>query len=399
MALWSYLLFHSIIYYRLLVFFITIINNKAKGFKKMKMRVRKEDILKTLQQAQSAINPRAGLPILSNLLIEAESGNVKLTGTDLDIGIISNSQADIEVKGAITVPAKKFADIIRELPDETLSMSVKKNNVVIIESGNTVFKIMGLPKEEYPKLPEFTDAHFVLLQQNTLKTMLGMTSFAISRDETRYILNGILFLIEEDKLTMVATDGRRLSLIKKEFKAPKNLKAKFIVPAKTATELLKTLEDTSTELKMTFTKNQVLFDLGQTIIISRLIEGEYPNYEQVIPKEAKEKLTIDRERLLSAAKRASLLTTQDSLAVRLDIHNDKIVVSKSTPDVGESKEELGAEYNGSHLSIGFNPSYLMDVLKNINIETVAIELFGPDKPGVIRLGDEYTYVLLPMQLV
>jgi len=365
----------------------------------MKMRVRKEDILKTLQQAQSAINPRAGLPILSNLLIEAESGNVKLTGTDLDIGIISNSQADIEVKGAITVPAKKFADIIRELPDETLSMSVKKNNVVIIESGNTVFKIMGLPKEEYPKLPEFTDAHFVLLQQNTLKTMLGMTSFAISRDETRYILNGILFLIEEDKLTMVATDGRRLSLIKKEFKAPKNLKAKFIVPAKTATELLKTLEDTSTELKMTFTKNQVLFDLGQTIIISRLIEGEYPNYEQVIPKEAKEKLTIDRERLLSAAKRASLLTTQDSLAVRLDIHNDKIVVSKSTPDVGESKEELGAEYNGSHLSIGFNPSYLMDVLKNINIETVAIELFGPDKPGVIRLGDEYTYVLLPMQLV
>jgi len=364
----------------------------------MKIKVGKGDIFKALQIAQSAINPRAGLPILSNLLIEAKNDKIKIVGTDLDIGIISFSKADVETAGSITLPAKKFYDIIRELPEEIITITAKKNNIVTIECGTTIFKIMGLPKEEYPKLPEFPDARYISIPQKALKNMLCMTAFAISRDETRYILNGVLFLIKEDSMSLVATDGRRLSLIKKELKVPKGLATKFIVPTKTVIELAKTLEDTDAEAKITYTQNQVLFNLGEAIIISRLIEGEYPNYEQVIPKDAKDRLTIDREKLLMATKRASLLTTQDSLAVRLDINKDRIVVSKSTPDVGESKEELQAQYSGSNLSIGFNPAYLIDVLKNINIETIAIELFGPDKPGVIRLGDEYTYVLLPMQL-
>ena len=364
----------------------------------MKIKVRKEDILQGLQTTSSAINPRAGLPILSNMLIETKGDKSQLIGTDLDIGIIATFDAEIITPGAITVPAKKFSDIIRELPEDPITITVKKSNIVTIESGSTVFKIMGLPKEEFPKLPEFPDAHSLYLPQKSLKTMLSMTSFAISRDESRYILNGVLFVIKDNTITVVATDGRRLSLIKKEFKIPKDLSTKFIIPAKTVTELLKTLKDIDEEATITYTQNQVLFNFGENTVISRLIEGEYPNYEQVIPEEVKEKLIIDREGLLKATKRASLLTTQDSQAVRLDINKDRIVVSKSTPEVGESKEELSAQYNGGNISIGFNPGYLIDVLKNLNIETVAIELFGPDKPGVIRLGGEYTYVLLPMQL-
>jgi len=364
----------------------------------MKVKVNKENLSKTLQSVQNAINPRAGLPILSNLLIEVIDKKLQLTGTDLDIGVISTIDAEIITPGAITVPAKKFSDIIREFSEDYITITAKKNNIVIVECGKAVFKIMGLPKEEFPKLPTFPNTQFITIPHQALKTMLGMTVFAISRDETRYILNGVMFLIKEKNMTFVATDGRRLSLIKKELKTPKSLTTKFIVPAKTVTELLKTLEDTNKELRIRYTQNQILFDLGETTIISRLIEGEYPNYEQVIPKEGNNKLTIDKEKLLLATKRASLLTTQDSPAVKLDIHKDKVIVSKTTPDVGESVEELEGQYSGGHLLIGFNPSYLIDALKNINIETIAIELLGPDKPGVIRLGDEYVYVLLPMQL-
>lgn len=364
----------------------------------MKINIDKDQLLKTLQVVQSAINPRTALPILSNILINTEQGAARLTGTDLDMGISSKTTANIELAGAITIPAKKFADIVKELPDGNLVITAKKNNLVTIESGKIVFKIMGLPREEFPKLPEFSNTPSLSIAQNTLKTMLNMTSFAMSRDDTRYILNGTLFLIKEDSITLVATDGRRLSLIKKELKIPKALTARFIVPTKAVNELLRSLEDAPSEVKITYTKNQILFDLGQTTIVSRLIEGEYPNYEQVIPKEAKEKLTINKEQLLLATRRASLLTTQDSLGIKLDVFKDKIVVSKNTPDIGESKEELDAQYNGSQLTIGFNPAYLIDVLKNINIETVAIELMGPDRPGVIRLGEEFVYVLLPMQL-
>jgi len=364
----------------------------------MKIQVQKEGISKALQTVQNAINPRATLPILSNILIQTEEKKIKLTGTDLDIGISVIIDADVQTPGAITVPAKRFSDIIREFSEGLIVITAKKNNIVTIESENTLFKIIGLPQEEFPKLPEFQENQFITLPQSMLKKMLNMTSFSMSRDETRYILNGTLFAIREDSISLVATDGRRLSLIKKPFETPKGLTARFIVPIKTVNELIRTLKDAQEDMKMLYTQNQILFDLGETTIISRLIEGEYPNYEQVIPKEADDKLVIDREKLLLATKRASLMTTQDSLAVRLDVYKEKVVVSKSTPDIGESKEELKAQYTGGQLSIGFNPNYIIDVLKNIDTETIAVELMGTDKPGVIRLGDEYTYVVLPMQL-
>ena len=365
----------------------------------MKIKINKETLFKGLQIVQNAINPKTTLPILSNILIATEDKKIKLTGTDLDIGISIILDAEIAMEGAITVPAKRFSDIIRELSEDSIVITAKKTNLVTIEGENTIFKIIGIPKEEFPKLPEFPETQVVSMPQDTLKKMLNMTAFSMSRDETRYILNGTLFSIKEDSLTLVATDGRRLSLTKKAFNAPKALVTKFIIPTKTINELSKTLKDSPDDVKMVYTQNQILFDLGEIKIISRLIEGEYPNYEQVIPKESKDKLTIEREKLLLAARRASLLTTQDSMAVRLDVYKEKLIVSKSTPDVGESKEELKAQYTGGPLSIGFNPNYLIDVLKNIDIETVAIELMGSDKPGVIRLGDEYTYVVLPMQLV
>ena len=364
----------------------------------MKFNITKDLLLKGIQEVQSAISTKSNLPILSNILIEAAEDHLILTTTDLDIGITSKIAVKPQVVGAITIPAKKFSDIIKELPDnEQISISVKKNNLVNIECGKSVFKIMGLPKEEFPQLPDFKDKDSLVLPQKKLKTMLKLTGFAISHDEARYVLNGVLFVIKPTHIRLVATDGRRLAMVEDKIQLPKTLERKFIVPTKAVNELDKSLGEEG-DVKIFFSDNQIFFDMGKTRLVSRLIEGEFPNYEQVIPKEAKDKLTVPKDTFLSAVKRAALFTNQDSAAIKIDLSKDKIVISKSTPYLGEARVEVDAEYKGKDMSVGFNPDYLADLLKNIDQENVAFEVTDPDKPGVVRIGTEYIYVVLPMQI-
>ena len=363
----------------------------------MKFDTTKEILIKGIQEVQSAINPKTTLPILSNILIEAGKDILSLTATDLDIGIVSTIPIKTGTEGVITVPAKKFFDIIKELPDGEVSISVKKNNLVYIECTSCVFKIMGLPKDEFPQLPDFRDKDSMMMQRSRLKKMLSMTSFAISRDETRYVLNGALFVIKPTYIRIVATDGRRLAMVEEKNQSPKTHEKKVIIPAKTIAELLKLLGDEG-EVKICFGNNQALFDMGSTKVVSRLIEGEFPNYEQVIPKEIKEKILIAKTKFLSATKRAALFTNPDSLAVKVEFARDKMVLSKNAPYIGEAREEVGVDYKGKELAIGFNPDYLIDALKNINDETVPFEVADAEKPGVIRIGSEYVYVVLPMQI-
>ncbi len=363
----------------------------------MKIECDKNILLKGISTVQNAISTRSTLPILSNMLLETKKDGLTIIGTDLDIGVITTIPVKITTPGSITVPAKKFLDIIKELPESVITISVKKNNMVHIICENSQFKIMGIPKDDFPKLPKFEDKDTIILDQPLLKTMLDMTSFAISRDETRYILNGVHIIINKNSIQMVATDGRRLALIEREIELPKNIDKKVIIPAKTVQELHRNLKEEG-KVSISFGSNQIMFNLGDSLIISRLIEGEFPSYEQVIPKESKDKVVIDRERFLLAAKRASLLTSQDSQAIKIDVAKGKMVISKHSPDIGEAREEVDINYGGSALSIGFNPSYLIDVLKNLSEQSISFELENPEKPGVIRTKDKYVYVVLPMQL-
>jgi len=249
-------------------------------------------------------------------------------------------------------------------------------------------------------LPEFKDKESIIIPQPLLKRMLAMTSFAMSFDQTRYVLNGSLFVMGPKTIRVVATDGRRMSMVESALQLPKDFEKnpkQIIVPAKAIAELLKTL-GTEGDAKIIISENQALFNLGSTTIISRLIEGEFPKYEQVVPKESKDKLKVSRESLLLAVKRASILTSQESQAIKLEIFKDKLVISKVTPELGESREELPVSYSGPGLVIGFNPGYLLDVLKNMDKPDVALELSSPEKPGVIRTDDGYVYVVLPMQI-
>lgn len=362
----------------------------------MKFKVEKSVLINGIQSVQNVITTKSALPILSHILLEAQNGSLKLTATDLDVGISCVIPVDIQEAGAITVPAKRFSDIVKEFPAETVSLTTKKNNQVIIDSDSCQFKIMGLVKEEFPKLPEFKDRKVVKIEQKVFKSMLLLTSFAVSMDETRYVLNGILFKINKNQFTLVATDGKRLAIAEKKLNSDSDVDINIIVPLKTIQELNRSLQEEG-ELSLVVSSNQALFDLGSIGIVSRLIEGEFPDYQQVVPAAADNKMKVERNQLLLAVRRAALLATPDYQAVKLEVFKNKLAISKSTPDIGEFHEELPVEYQGRELVIGFNPAYLIDVLKNLNEEMVNLELVDGEKPGVIRLSG-YVYIVLPMRL-
>lgn len=365
----------------------------------MKFKTNKEEMFKTLQRVQNAISTKTTLPILSNILVEAEKKSLKITATDLDIGISAETPINVENEGGTTIPAKKFIDIIKELPkDNEVIISTKKNNITNIECGKIIFKIVGLPKDEFPQPPNFKNKTLITTPQKFLKNMISMTIFAVSNDETRYVLNGVLFNIKEKKIKLAATDGRRLAVIEKELPNKTPTEKTAIIPTKTIQELSRLLEE-SGNVNILFDENQVLFDLGKTKIISRLIEGEFPNYEQVIPKETKEKITVDRNAFLAAARRASILTNPESMGIKINVSKNKMAISKNTPYMGEVREDLGVLYRGKDLTVGFNPNYIIEVLKIIDTKEISFELMDKDKPGVIRLGSEYVYVILPMQVI
>ncbi len=362
----------------------------------MKLKIDKDTLLDGIHVVQNIVSSKTTLPILSNMLLETSGKTLKLNTTDLDIGISCEIPVETIEEGAITIPAKRFGDIIKELPSGDISINTKKNNQVDIEGNKCRFKLVGMSKDEFPKFPEFKDREVIKLDQAVLREMLRMTSFAVSHEESRYILNGVLLEMEGDTIRMVATDGRRLAKIEK--KSINNIKKEtsVIIPLKAVQEIFRNLGDEG-QVSMVSGTNQVLFDIEGILIATRIIEGEFPNYEQVIPKPAASGIKIGRSALLSAIRRANLLATPDFQAIKFELFSDKLVVSKTTPDVGESREEVAIEHKGKEMIVGFNPQFLIDVLKNLEDDTINLELLGPDKAGVIRMSD-YLYLALPMRI-
>ncbi len=369
----------------------------------MKIHTTKDILLKGIQIVQNAVSSKNTLPILSHILIEAKKNEIRLTATDLEIGISVSVEGEVIEEGSFTVPARKFSEIIKELSGEvSIHISLKKGQSIYIEAGKSYFRLVGLAREDFPQLPEVPQGggrggDSVKIPQKKLKSMIQLTSFAMSHDETRYVLNGILFSFKDKALKLVATDGRRLAIIQKDIPELGNLKKDVIIPMKTIQELNRNLGDEG-DIIFHFKENQLLINLGQTQITSRLIEGEYPNYEQVIPKKTKEELSLNTQDFLQATRRASILTNQDSQSVKINIIKDRMIITKSTPDLGEVREEMEVDYKGGEFIIGFNPAFLIEMLKNVQEDNVTFSFVDPEKPAVIKVGEDYTYVVLPMQV-
>jgi len=363
----------------------------------MKFSVSKEKLLEGLQTVQNVVSTRTTLPILSNVLIQADASGLRLTTTDLDVGISGTVAAQIEKEGATTLPVRRLFGIVRELPASEVAIEVDSKNIASIRCGQSFFKIMGLPEEEFPPLPRFEGAREFTLKQKELKDGLRKTAYAISTDETRYVLNGILFSFKDNKLTMVATDGRRLALVDIEVEFPRSQEVEIIVPAKCVAELQRIVAEDG-ELKLSVGENQIAFEVNGTLLISKLIEGNYPNYRQVIPSEAKERIALEREQFFNAVHRVSLLASEKSNSVKLVFSKNNIEIAANTPDVGEAREELPVSYKGREFSIAFNPEFLLAPLRALPEDEVFLDLIDEMSPGVIKIQAPFLYVLMPMRI-
>lgn len=363
----------------------------------MKFSVSKDKLLEGLQTVQNVVSTRTTLPILSNVLLQAENGQIRLTTTDLDVAVQGTVEAEVERPGTTTLPARRLATIVRELPANDIAIEVDSKNQATIRSGPSFFKVFGLPEEEFPPFPKFENAKVFNIKQKDLRNGLKKTGYAISTDETRYVLNGILCSFKDNRLTLVATDGRRLALAEIELEFPTSQEVDFIVPAKAVTELQRLLSDDG-EMKLSVTENQVSFDLNGSLLVSKLIEGNYPNYRQVIPAETKERITLERELFLNTVHRVSLLASDKSNSVKLVFSKNNIDVQANTPEVGESRESLAVQYKGKEFSVAFNPEFLMAPLRNLPNEEVFLDLTDEMSPGVIKIPEPFLYVLMPMRI-
>src|SRR6266404_5059468 len=368
----------------------------------MNFTIAKEQILNGLQSVQNIVSTRTTLPILSNVLLRAAENRLELTATDLDVTITCSVEAAVKKPGATTVPVKKLFGIARELGNPEIEIEVDDKNVCSLRSGPSFFKIKGLGAEEFPPLPKFKEDKKVVLPQEKIRSMLRKTSFAVSTDESRYVLNGIFFSLKEHKLTMVATDGRRLALVDEEVDVPESSQGEFIIPAKAVNELNRLLQEKG-ELELRYAENQAAFELKDEkgfsiLIMSKLIEGNYPNYRQVIPGEAKERVALGREEFMHALKRAELMTSEKQNSVKLNFTKNNLSITANSPDVGEARETMAINYKGKDMAIAFNPGYVIDPLNALANDEVYLELIDELSPGVLKINGPFLYVVMPMRL-
>ncbi len=374
----------------------------------MKLAIEKSELLKALGRLQAIVEKRNSMPILANVLLDAkkdgDSETLQFSATDLEVGIRALQPVEVEEPGSLTVGAKKFFEIVRELPDEKVQLESTANSYLDIRCGRSHFTLAGTAAEEYPALPEFSPERPTILPSEILSGMIERTMYAASVDETRYNLNGVYFEVQDDqaKLRMVATDGHRLAMVDRALPgAIEGLKSGVIIPRKGLAELKRLLdEDDAAEVELAFEGNNGMARKGDVTLVMRLIEGEFPNYQQVVPSEPGIQLILDSDRLAKALRRVVLLSSERSRAVKLEITEGEAVVTSSNPDLGDARDEIDIDYAGEKVSIGFNARYVLDALASLHTKEVRLGLQGDLSPAVlVPTNDEDALaVVMPMRI-
>ena len=373
----------------------------------MKFKINRDHFSNGLAQVLNVVGSKATMPILSNVLIEAEKDYISLTTTNLDLGIRCKIKAEVKETGSVTLPVKRLATIVRELPNVDVAFDATPNHQVKLTSGGSTFRIMGIGKEEFPPLPEFGDDKSFTLEQAELTSMIKSVSYAQSSDETRYILNGVYFNFRDGKLSLVATDGRRLALISKELEVPAESAGSIILPAKTVSELTRML-DKGEKLKIAFNDRRASFQIStdkdssglvdSIYLFSKVVEGNYPNYQQVIPKETHQRIKLERELFLQCVHRAALVTSEKSNSVKIKLTSNLLEITAQSPDFGEAHESMAIAYSGPDLQVAFNPAFVLDPLKALTKDEIFFELKDEVSPGVFKTLESFICVIMPVRL-
>jgi DNA polymerase-3 subunit beta len=376
----------------------------------MNFEIDKKEFMKGLGVMQSVAGRKTTLPILSHILLEWEKNSLHLTGTDLETGIREELMATIHQEGKASISAKKLYEIVRELPDETIHIEKKENHWITLQCGKSLFNVAGLDPEEFPSLPTYQEEHFATILTRLIREMIEKTVFAAANEESRYHLNGILFSQSKqggnETLRMVATDGHRLSLVDRENQAIRGIEKGVILPKKGILELKKIIgdQDGEEELKIYFNATHGFFKMGRSLMVIRLIDGEFPEYEQVVPKGNDKKLVMAKEKIYSSLKRVSTMASEKIEGVKFSLKNNSVEMSSYHQDFGDAKEEVEIVYEGPPFEVGFNARYLMEALTVIDTEEVLMELKDEGSPGILRPSPSTTgpsnqfCIIMPMRL-
>ena len=371
----------------------------------MELVVRKNDLLRELQLFQGIVERKNTIPILANVLMEAKGDQVSFLATDLEVGLRSKCPATVTKPGSLTLPAKKFYEIVKSLPETDIRIAEDKGGVKIA-ADRFDSRMQTLPKEDFPTLPESGGTPTSALERNSVKEMVAKTQFAITGEDTRYFLNGALFVLKPEEMSLVATDGHRLALVSVTRNGGKGKKdaeeSKAILPKKTLGELGRLLSEGEGDISYERGENHLFFQVGDRMLISRMIDGQFPAYERVIPKGNDKHIEFERDRLTAAIKRVALLSNERSRAVKIQIEKGKVDVTSSSPELGEAKETLPVEYSGSAMQICFNAQYVLDFLAAVSTDVVSLELKDEVSQAVMKPvgaeGYDYTYVIMPMRV-
>jgi len=367
----------------------------------MELVVRKNELLRELQLFQGIVERKNTIPILANVLLEANGDEVRMLATDLEVALRSKCHASVAKGGSLTLPAKKLYEIVKALPETDVRIEEDKKGVKVA-ADRFDSRMQTLPREDFPTLPDASGKTRATLPRNALKQMVEKTQFAITGEDTRYFLNGAKFVLRPDTLTLVATDGHRLALVEVAHKVDVNEEIGVILPKKTLLELGKLLAEGDGDVLFEAGENHLFFDVGGRTLISRMIDGQFPAYERVIPKNNDKEIDFEKERLTSAVKRVALLSNERSRAVKFEISKGKVEVTSSSSEFGEASEEIAVDYSGAPLAISFNAQYVLDFLSAVETDSVQLSLKDEVSQAVMRpigaQGYSYTYVIMPMRI-
>ena len=362
----------------------------------MKFKIIRSTFIEGLKPVQNIVAGKGSLPILQNVMIEAKGNELKMMTTDLDISIKSVCECKVEEEGLTTLPVKLLFTAVSKVAEGEIEVVVDAQERATISAGNARYKLAGMPESEFPRLPNDANAYTYSIPQQTFREMLRKVSYAASQDDTRRTLKGVLLSFKESKLTMVATDGRRLALVENEVEFPKDAEKDIVLPSKAVSELQRSMNGNS-NISLIVQKSQICFTLGSVTIYSKLMDDAYPNYRQVIPRETSEHITVDRQLLLDALDRASVMTMDEAHSTKLIFENGKLTVTSAASDIGEAKDVVPIKYAGEKIEIMFNPTYVMDPLKAIDDDEVTINLNNGHSPAIIKCSIPFLYVLMPLR--
>jgi DNA polymerase III subunit beta len=372
----------------------------------MELVVRKNELLRELQLFQGIVERKNTIPILANVLMEAKGGEVRMLATDLEVALRSRCQASVAKGGSLTLPAKKLYEIIKALPETEVTIQEDKNGVkVTAERFDS--RMQTLPREDFPVLPEGTGNGRATLARAAMKEMVAKTQFAITGEDTRYFLNGALFVLRSENMSLVATDGHRLALVTvtrdgTDTAVKSGEEIKKILPKKTLLELGKLLTEGEGDILYESGENHLFFEVASRVLVSRMIDGQFPAYERVIPKGNDKLIEFERERLTNAVKRVALLSNERSRAVKFEIDKGKVEVTSSSSEFGEAREQLLVDYAGAPMTISFNAQYVLDFLNVVETDIVSLSLKDEVSQAVMKPvgadGYDYTYVIMPMRI-